>query len=189
MHLNHVWLVDEYGQPFSARLHDALTAIAPRLQQDFPMLKDLYVLTEVLEETARRIVAREERGGPLRELQTYAWVIATRTAALRLSQGGWAVVGATLPSEQSEPALANLPSAVATVEQMEAEILAHELDAQLSPEDRDLCLCKRARLSTEEIAIRHGISLVAVRTRWHRVKGKLHSLMTSGARRPGQVRG
>ena len=189
MYLNHVSLVDEYGQPLSTRLHDALTKLAPRLQRHFPTLRDEYALTEILEEAARNIVAREERGGPLKELIPYAWVTVKNTAARRLHRGGWAVVGATLTEEQSSPVLASLPSAVATVDQMESEILAHEVAAHLSPAERDLCLAKGAGLSTDEIALRNGISPVAVRTRWHRVKRKMYSLMAGAPRRAGQVHG
>lgn len=110
MHRNHVSLVDEFGQPISTRLHEALIRLVPRLQHRFPTLKDEYALTEVLEETARNIVAREERSGPLKELDPYAWVALKNTAARRLHRGGWAVVGATLTAEQSSPVLASLPS-------------------------------------------------------------------------------
>jgi RNA polymerase sigma factor (sigma-70 family) len=186
---NHVSLVNDDGQPFSARLHDALLPLAPRLQRDFPALRDDYALTEVLEEAARRLVARERRGGAVRNLPAYAWVTARRTAARRLHHGAWAVVGATLSADDSAPVLASLPSAAVTLEHIEQEILAHELYAWLSPDERTLCLWKQAGLSTKEIARRHGLSLVAVRTRWHRLKRKLVSVVTTAARRPGEVRG
>jgi DNA-directed RNA polymerase specialized sigma24 family protein len=189
VHRNYVSLVDEFGQPFSARLHEALIRLVPRLQHRFPALKDEYVLTEVLEETARNIVAREESGGPLKELDTYAWVALKNTAARRLQRGGWAVVGATLTAEQSSPVLASLPSGIATADQMEAEIHAQQVNALMSPAERKLCEEKMAGLSTDEIALRHGISSVAVRARWHRLKRKVSSLVAGAPYRAGQVRG
>jgi DNA-directed RNA polymerase specialized sigma24 family protein len=189
VHRNYVSLVDEFGQPFSTRLHEALIRLVPRLKHRFPTLKDEYALTEVLEEAARNIVAREERGGPLKELDPYAWVAVKNTAARRLQRGGWAVVGATLTAEQSSPVLASLPSGIATADQMEAEIYAQQVNALMSPAERRLCEEKVAGLSTDEIALRHGISSVAVRTRWHRLKRKVSSLVAGAPYRAGQVRG
>src|SRR6476469_5168754 len=83
MHAHSVLLLDEYGQPLSARWQSVLLPLAPRLQRQFPALNDDCTLTEVLEEAGRRMAAREERKGPLENPQAYAWVVARRMAALR----------------------------------------------------------------------------------------------------------
>lgn len=82
-----------------------------------------------------------------------------------------------------------LPSGIATADQMEAEIHAQQVNALMSPAERILCEEKLAGLSTDEIALRHGISSVAVRTRWHRLKRKVSSLVAGAPYRAGQVRG
>ena len=84
MHANSVLLLDEYGQPLSTRLQDVLLPLAARLRRQFPSLNDDCTLTEVLEESGRRIAAREERKGPLDNLHAYAWVVVRRMAALRV---------------------------------------------------------------------------------------------------------
>src|ERR1700730_1638969 len=127
MHANSVLLLDEYGQPLSTRLQDVLLPLAVRLQRQFPALNDDCTLTEVLEESGRRIAAREERKGPLDNLHAYAWVVARRVAALRLRCDEWAVASATLPGAASELALRDMPSGFATSEQIYNEILYREL--------------------------------------------------------------
>ena len=79
MHANSVLLLDEYGQPLSTRLQDVLLPLAARLRRQFPSLNDDCTLTEVLEESGRRIAAREERKGPLDNVHAYAWVVVRRS--------------------------------------------------------------------------------------------------------------
>ena len=105
MHAHSVLLLDEYGQPLSTRLQSVLLPLAARLQRQFPALNDDCTLTEVLEESGRRIAAREERKGPLDNLHAYAWVVVRRMAALRLRHDQWAVASATLTGAESEMAL------------------------------------------------------------------------------------
>src|SRR5438046_2806287 len=55
MDAHSVLLLDEYGQPLSTRLQDVLLPLAARLRRQFPSLNDDCTLTEVLEESGRRI--------------------------------------------------------------------------------------------------------------------------------------
>ena len=102
MHTHFVLLLDEFGQPLSTRLQNVLLPLAARLRRQFPSLNDDCTLTEVLEESGRRIAAREERKGPLDNLHAYAWVVVRRIAALRLRHDQWAVASATLTGPESE---------------------------------------------------------------------------------------
>src|SRR5258705_4616148 len=110
MHAHSVLLLDEFGQPLSARLQGVLLPLASRLQRQFPALSDDCALTEVLEESGRRIAAREERKGPLDNPHGYAWVVARRMAALRLRHDEWAIARAALTGTDSERALRGLPA-------------------------------------------------------------------------------
>ncbi|MEP7309343.1 MAG: hypothetical protein ABJA98_27890 [Acidobacteriota bacterium] len=189
MHRDDVSLVNEYGQPFSARLNDALTDLAPRLRAAFPILNDPYALTEILEEAARNIMAREAGEGAVDDLRAYAWTTATHTVVRRLKRGEWAVQRASLSVDDSASALASMLSAAPTLDQIEAEILAREIADQLSPDDQHLLRCRRAGLSLAEIAQQQRRSRVAVESSWRRVKRRMYSLAAGIARRPGQVRG
>ncbi len=133
MHAHSVLLLDEYGQPLSARLHGVLLPLAARLQRQFPALNDDCARTEVLEESGRRIAAREERKGPLDNPQAYAWVVVRRMAALRLRHDQWAVASATLTGAASELTLRRMPAGFATSEQIYNDLLYKELTAHLSP--------------------------------------------------------
>ena len=134
MHTHFVLLLDEFGQPLSTRLQDVLLPLAARLRRQFPSLNDDCTLTEVLEESGRRIAAREERKGPLDNLHAYAWVVVRRIAALRLRHDQWAVASATLTGPESESALRRIPAGFATSEQIYNDILCKELLANLFPE-------------------------------------------------------
>ena len=105
MDAHSVLLLDEYGQPLSTHLQKVLLPLAARLRRQFPSLNDDCTLTEVLEESGRRIAAREERKGPLDNLHAYAWVVVRRMAALRLRHDHWAIANATVTSAESEVAL------------------------------------------------------------------------------------
>jgi hypothetical protein len=127
MNPHSVLLLDEYGQPLSPRLQRALLPLAPRLQRQFPALTDDCTITEVLEEAGRRMAGREERKGPLDNLDAYAWVVAKRMAILRLRCGEWAIASATLTGAESEIVLRAMPSAFATSEQIFNELLFKEV--------------------------------------------------------------
>ena len=102
MHASAHVLLDEFGHPLPARLQDALLALAAQLRREYPALSDECLMTDVLEETGRRIAAREARKGEVTNLPAYAWIVAKRIAALRVRCGEWAVVSATLSSDVSD---------------------------------------------------------------------------------------
>lgn len=175
MHTHFVLLLDEFGQPLSTRLQSVLLPLAARLQRQFPSLNDDCTLTEVLEESGRRIAAREERKGPLDNVHAYAWVVVRRMAALRLRHDHWAVACATLTSAQSEIALRGVRAGFATSEQIYNDILCKELLAHLSPIEQQIAKGKSAGHSDDEIARGCGTSCRTIFNAWRRLKRKMLS--------------
>ena len=175
MHANSVPLLDEYGQPLSTRLQSVLVPLAARLQRQFPALNDDCTLTEVLEESGRRIAAREERKGPLDNLHAYAWVVVRRIAALRLRHDQWAVASATLTGPESESALRRIPAGFATSEQIYNDILCKELLASLNPIEQQIAKGRNAGQSDDEIARGCGTSRRTISNAWRRLKRKMLS--------------
>jgi DNA-directed RNA polymerase specialized sigma24 family protein len=166
-----VSLVDEFGRPFDDRLHDALITLGPRLQRDFPVLADACVLTDILEETGKRLAAREARRGPLEELHSYAWVVAKRVAALRATIDQWAA--RTVPLDGPVDAGGLASNGFGTAEEIEDTILAKQLAARLPDAQRRVYAWKYMGLSTEEIAVREGTSTVNIESCWRQVKRRL----------------
>jgi hypothetical protein len=184
MNAHSVLLLDEYGQPLSARLQGALLPLAPRLQRDFPALNDDCTVTEVLEESGRRIAAREERKGPLDNLHAYAWVVARRMAALRVRCGEWAIASATLTGAASEVALRAMPSVFATSEHIFNDILCKELLADLNSIEQHIAKGKHAGQSDDEIARGCGTSRRTISNAWRRLKRKMWSRAQGTSLRP-----
>jgi hypothetical protein len=180
MHTPFVLLLDEFGQPLSTRLQGVLLPLAARLQRQFPALNDDCTLTEVLEESGRRIAAREERKGPLDNVHAYAWVVVRRIAALRLRHDQWAVASATLTNTDSEMALRRMAAGFATSEQIYNDILCKELLAHLNPMEQRIAKGKSAGHSDDEIARGCGTSCRTIFNAWRRLKRK----MLSRAQRP-----
>ena len=175
MHTHFVLLLDEFGQPLSTRLQSVLLPLATRLQRQFPALNDDCTLTEVLEESGRRIAAREERKGPLDNVHAYAWVVVRRIAALRLRHDQWAVASATLTNADSETALRRMAAGFATSEQIYNDILCKELLAHLNPMEQRIAKGKSAGHSDDEIARGCGTSCRTIFNAWRRLKRKMLS--------------
>jgi DNA-binding CsgD family transcriptional regulator len=173
MHTHSVLLLDEFGQPLSTRLQGVMLPLASRLQRQFPALRDDCTLVEVLEESGRRIAAREERKGPLDNPHAYAWVVARRMAALRLRHDQWAVASVALTGAESERALRGMPAGFATSEQIYNRILYKELLAHLNPIERHITKGKQAGHSDDEIARGCGTSRRTIVNAWRRLKRKL----------------
>jgi hypothetical protein len=183
MHTHFVLLLDEFGQPLSTRLQSVLLPLATRLQRQFPALNDDCTLTEVLEESGRRIAAREERKGPLDNVHAYAWVVVRRMAAMRLRHDHWAVTSATLTSAESEMALSRVAAGFATSEQIYNDILCKELLAHLSPMEQQIAKGKSAGHSDDEIARGCGTSCRTIFNAWRRLKRKMLSRARRTSRR------
>jgi hypothetical protein len=183
MHTPFVLLLDEFGQPLSTRLQGVLLPLAARLQRQFPALNDDCTLTEVLEESGRRIAAREERKGPLDNVHAYAWVVVRRIAALRLRHDQWAVASATLTNTDSEMALRRMAAGFATSEQIYNDILCKELLAHLNPMEQRIAKGKSAGHSDDEIARGCGTSCRTIFNAWRRLKRKMLSRARRTSRR------
>jgi DNA-directed RNA polymerase specialized sigma24 family protein len=167
-------LLDENGQPFSSHIECVLRDLAPRLQRDFPALKDEVTIIEVLEEAGRKIVNHEREWGPIGRLHGYAWTVVDRIATSKMRRGSMRLARATLLSEAGEAALEGLQSAVGTVEQIEADIYYRQICKQLTPEEQLLCTWKRWGFTSREIAEAQGHSVERVNTFFHRLKQKIH---------------
>jgi hypothetical protein len=166
MHAHSVLLLDEYGQPLSARLQHVLLPLAARVQRHFPALNDDCTLTEVLEESGRRIAAREERRGMLDNPHAYAWVVVRRMAALRLRHDEWAVAS-HITERRKRVRLRGMPAGFATSEQIYNRPLCQELLAQLNPIEQ--------HIAKEECWLRRrlrgcGTSRRTIVNAWRRLK-------------------
>jgi len=187
MHADATLLLDEYGQPLSTRLQSVLLPLTARLQRQFPALNDDCTLTEVLEESGRRIAAREERKGSLDNLHAYAWVVVRRMATLRLRHDQWAVASATLTSADSEMALRGMPAGFATSEQIFNDMLCKELLARLNPIEQHIVKGKHAGQSDDEIARGCGTSRRTIFNAWRRLKRKMLNRTQGVSPRPGPL--
>jgi len=168
-----IGLLDDTGQPFGAHIDSVLRALLPRLEREFPTLRDETVLVEVLEEAGRKIADHERRDGPIEKLHAYAWVAIRSVATSRLRRGSMRIARATFAGDDALDVLGTVQASIGTPEQIEAEILVRELLAQLTPEEQLLCVAKRLGFSSKEIAEEQGTTVERVNTFFHRVKQKM----------------
>jgi RNA polymerase sigma factor (sigma-70 family) len=170
-------LLDKRGSPLDARIEAVLERLLPRFQRQFPAIRDEFALTEIFEEAGRRIANRERRQGAIEKLHGYAWVTLRSVAASWMRRSASRVTGRTLASDESEAVLSTVPSPSGTPEQIEQEILLREILAQLTPEERLVCVWKKAGFSSQEIAHHRGSSVAAVDTLFSRAKDKIRRLL------------
>jgi RNA polymerase sigma factor (sigma-70 family) len=170
-------LVDEGGNPLDPRIQQVLQQLLPKLRARFPRLSDDVLATEVLETAGRRIQAHERAGGPVQNLEAYAWVVASNTARSRLRRGAMRLVRATLPGEESETVLEAISSKFGTAEQIESDILHRELMARLPTDERLLCLLKKMGFSSREIADELHTTVAHVDTLFYRIKRKIRAAL------------
>ena len=173
----HLGLLDSDGKPLTDRIQRALTRLLPRLRRQFPLLQDEVALTEVMEEAGRRIALRETRGGPIDKLHGYAWVTIRSVATSRMRRGSIRLIQKTLEPEASHAQLAAAPAASGTVEEIERAILLREVLDKLSPEEKLVCIWKKAGFSSQEIADHQGRSVTAIDTLFSRAKAKLRKAL------------
>lgn len=176
-YLTNLALLDESGSPLGPHIQRVLRDLVPRLQRQFPSLKDEVVLAEILEEAGRKIADHEQRSGPIEKLHAYAWVSVRSVATSRMRRGSMRIARATVDSEEGESVLAALRSSSGTAEQIEADILIEQLLAHLTPEERLICIWKRFGFSSREIAREQGTSVSRVNTFFHRVKRKIRNAL------------
>lgn len=145
-------LLDSNGEPFPDHIQRALVRLSPRLRREFPVLQDDVTLTEVMEEAARRIVARETRRGPIERLHGFAWITVRNIATSRVSRGSMRLIQETLDATAGAARLAVLPSTSGRVEDIERQVLFAQILRPLSSDERTIVLLRRAGYSSAEIA-------------------------------------
>jgi DNA-directed RNA polymerase specialized sigma24 family protein len=170
-------LLDDAGHPLSPRLQRVLGDIAPRFRHRFPALSDELLVTEVLEEAGRRIADHERASGPVDNLDAYAWVTVLNGARSRMRHSSMRLVRSTLGSQESQAAFGRLRSTHGAPEQIEADILVQQVLAQLTTEERWLCVRKQWGFSSREIAREQGTSVARVNTLFYRVKRKIRNAL------------
>ena len=182
-HVAKIGLVDEAGQPFGAHIDSALRGLLPRLQRQFPTLKDEAVIVEVLEQAGRKIAEHERRSGPIEKLHAYAWVTIRNVATSEMRRGSMRIARATVAGDDGADVLDSLRANLGTPEQIEAGILVQEVLAQLTAEEQLICVLKRIGYSSREIAQQQGTTVERVNTFFHRVKRKVREAL-----RPSEVK-
>jgi len=175
--------LDEGGKPFDAHIQRVLRDLVPKFQRRFPSLKDAAVITEVLEEAGRKISDHERHSGPIEKLHGYAWVTVRSVAMSKLRGGALRVDRSTVRSDESHALLSRMPSEFGSAERIESAILFEEILARLSPDERMVCVWKKAGFSSKEIAERLGSSVGAVDILFHRVKEKIQKAAQGGSQK------
>jgi DNA-directed RNA polymerase specialized sigma24 family protein len=174
-------LVDENGNPLGPRLDEALASLVPRFQREFPAFRDESLIMDALEAAGRKIAKRERESGPIENLHGYAWV------ALRSVGVSWSRVGSrrlarnTLGPDDSAAALESIPALTGTPEQVESGIHLAEVMAKLTPEERLVCMWKKAGFTSQEIAEHRGTSAGAIDVLFTRTKQKIRRLFAGRA--------
>ncbi|MDP3720059.1 MAG: sigma-70 family RNA polymerase sigma factor [Acidobacteriota bacterium] len=176
-------LLGKHGELLETTIQAALIRLAARAVRQFPALKDDVALVEVLEEAGRRIVARQERAGPLANLHGYAWVTVRSVATSFMRRGSVRLTQKTLEPGASEALLTAEPAVRATPQQVEQRILLRQILGRLSAEERRICLWKQAGFSSFEISHLLGRSVPSVDTVYSRAKCRLRQLLSSS--KPG----
>jgi DNA-directed RNA polymerase specialized sigma24 family protein len=83
----------------------------------------------------------------------------------------------TLTSEDSQAVFGKLLSTHGSQEQIEADILVHEILGQLTAEERSLWSLKKSGLSSREIAKKQGTSVGRVNILFYRMKRKIRNAL------------
>ena len=165
------------GRPLSAHITRVLQKLVPRLHRAFPTLRDDLQVTEILEEAGQRIADHEARRGTVERLYGYAWVTLRSVASSRARRSAGRLACAMLDSEESERILASKTSDVWTAEQIERQVLFHEVLAGLTAEEQLICIWKKAGLSSREIAAYRGTSVGSVDVVFCRAKDKIRKAL------------
>lgn len=176
-YLGKLSLLDETGKPFSTRIERVLRDVLPRFRRQFPALKDEVWVSEVLEEAGRRIADHERRSGPIEKLHGYAWVTVRSVATSRMRLSSFRLAKATLGPRQSQAVLSAVPSPIGSPEQIEGDVLFREVLSHLTPEERLVCVWKKAGFSSKEIAKYRGNSVAAIDTLFFRAKQKIRKVL------------
>jgi hypothetical protein len=94
-----------------------------------------------------------------------------------LRRGSSRLTQRTLGADESQAALSTVATGSGTPEQIERDILLREVLAQMTADERLVCLWKTAGFSSEEIAHHRGSSAAAVDTLFSRTKQKIRRIL------------
>jgi RNA polymerase sigma factor (sigma-70 family) len=178
-HLRHFRLLDEHGKPLDPRIENVLKRLLRKFLKRFPSLRDDLTVTEVFEEAGRKIANREREAGRIERLHGYAWVTLRNTGTSWLRRGSSQLAQHTLSADDSDTALASMPTTCGTPEEIERSILMEEVMAHLSPEERLVFFLKiKAGFSSEQVARFRGTSVNAVDIVFSRTKRKISRLLS-----------
>ena len=178
-HLRDLRLLDEHGKPLDSRIESVLKRLLRKFLKRFPSLRDDVTVTEVFEAAGRKIANRERETGQIERLHGYAWVTVRNTGTSWLRRGSSQLAQHTLPADDSDAALAAMPAACGTAEEIERGILMEQVMARLSPEERLVFFLKiRAGFSSDQVARFRGTSVNAVDIVFSRTKRKISTLLS-----------
>jgi DNA-directed RNA polymerase specialized sigma24 family protein len=184
---HHLRLLDERGQPLDGRVERVLVALVPRFQRAYPVFRDDASLVDALEEAGRRIVKREAEAGPIEHLHGYAWVTLRSIGTSRLRRGSGRLAQHTLDPDVSASALDGVAATFGTVAQIEHQVLLREVFEHLTPDERMICIWKKAGFSSHEIAARRGTTPGAIDTLFARTKQKVRRLLGLSSEAPAHT--
>ena len=183
---SHVRLVDEDGKPLDPRVEHTLLGLVPRFQREFPVFLDDSLLVQALDTAAHKIARRERQAGPVENLHGYAWVTLRSVALSWLRSGPGRIVQRTVTSPSGARAIDGLQARAGAADQIERQILLREILDRLTPDERLVCLWKKAGYSSADIAAHRGTSAGAVDTLFSRTREKVRRMLGRNGRRPGQ---
>lgn len=170
-------ILDEYGQPLSPHIEQTLVSLIPKFQRNFPSFRDEFLLVDILEEAGRKIDHREKHTGPIDRIHAYAWVTLRSVATSRLRRGDGRLAQRTLGSEDSEAVLDVTPAKTGGVDEIERQILLRQVLETLTPDERVVCIWKKAGFSSQEIADRRGSTAGAIDKMLSRARQKVRALL------------
>jgi RNA polymerase sigma factor (sigma-70 family) len=170
-------VLDETGHPIDPRIEQALVSLIPRFHRHYPAFRDDVSVVEILEEAGRKIGLRERRSGPIEHLHAYAWVTLRTIAASRLRRGEGRLARRTFGAESGGAAIEGAAAKAGGPEEIERSILLRELLERLSPDERLVCMWKKAGYTSQEIAERRGTTAGAVDVMLSRIRQKVRESM------------
>lgn len=170
MHGTNLVLVDARGDPLEGPLAQVLQRLAYPLRRDFPDLCDDVELIDVLEEAARRIIAR---GCAVRRLYRYSWLTVQRIALSRMRHLSHRYVHESLSNGAGRSALRSLQSSWNSPQQIERLVLEREFVAYLTTDENAVVNGRLDGCSSKEIALQRGCTEAAVNAAYHRAIVKL----------------
>jgi RNA polymerase sigma factor (sigma-70 family) len=176
-HFANLGLVAKSGTPLPLHIQRALLDLLPKFKRRFSDLDDDAVVTNILEEAGRRVADHEQQHGPLERLHGYAWVTIKSVAFSQLRRSENKVVLGTVGSDESESVLGNIQAEIGSPADIEREVLVREALAQLSEDERKICIWKIAGFSSKEIASYCGSSPGAIDMLFYRARERLRAVL------------